>query len=82
MDLNINIVLLLMLNIGLMLALAYYGSQLFGSRRLADSAYAQLSSRFSGLNAALHISRPVKRHAIPRMRVKTDSDDEPPHMPS
>lgn len=82
MQFDVNIfVFLVLLNVGMALAFALYGSRLLNYRRLAGVTHANVESSFSGLQVALRVPRPVKRYYVPRMRTKSDSSgDEPPHI--
>jgi len=82
MQFDVNIFVLLMLNVGIMLAFAFYGSRLFNRFGLATASQKGVRNRVSGLGAAFRVPRPVRKHHIPRIKAKSDSaDEEPPHMP-
>ncbi len=82
MHFDINIIVLLVLNIGLALVFTYYGSRLLNSYGVAYPVRSEFDSSSTKFRAALKTRRPTKRFYIPRLRVKSSStDDEPPHMP-
>lgn len=82
MHIDFHIIVILMLNIGLALAFACLGNRLLNYQRVTDIAQPRFESSISGLQVALRVPRPTRRHSIPRIRIKTDSSgDEPPHMP-
>ncbi|HZD61126.1 MAG TPA: hypothetical protein VE439_11840 [Anaerolineae bacterium] len=82
MQFDMPIVALLMLNIGLVLAFAYYGTRLLGSQSVAVATQIGTESSLSVLQIAFKIPRPTKRFYLPRIRAKSSSDgDEPPCVP-
>lgn len=82
MHLDVNILIILMLNIGLALAMARYGPQLFNYGRPSGVVQTIPGNSLSNLRVDFGVSRPVKRYYFPRIKVKSDSNgDEPPHTP-
>jgi len=80
MQFDMNLLVILTLNIGLVLAFACLRTRLLSYSHLINATQAEHDSLFSGLRVTFNVPRPVRRHRFPRIRVKSDSDDEP-HMP-
>jgi hypothetical protein len=76
---DINLLIVLTLHIGVVLAFACYGTQLLAHRSILESSTSFAQHSLSELSDTYRIRRPVRRYFIPRMRVKrTTCDDEPP----